>query len=171
MTLWTVASQAPLSMGFPRQENWSGLLYASPGDLPHPGIEPALPVSPALQADSLPAEPLVVTITVYPPPVYRRGGRDPDKRSLRWARMGWLSFSKGSSWVNELRSLGELATQAWSLCCLVQLEKKKKKENLEGVSLVLAVRLAMESLGSGLSPADSRHSGPHGSQLVGGRGL
>ena len=39
------------------------------------------------------------------------------------------------------------------------------------MSLVLAARLAMESLGSGLSPADSRHSGPHGSQLVGGRGL
>ena len=50
----TVAHQAPLSMEFPRQENWNGLPFASPGDLPSPGIEP---VSPTLQADSLPAEP------------------------------------------------------------------------------------------------------------------
>ena len=45
--------QAPLSMGFSRQEYWSGLPFPSPGDLPDPGIEPA---SPALQADSLPTE-------------------------------------------------------------------------------------------------------------------
>ena len=40
MTLWTVAYQAPLSMGFSRQEYWSGLPCPSPGDLPNPGIEP-----------------------------------------------------------------------------------------------------------------------------------
>ena len=40
-TPWTVARQAPLSMGFPRQEYWSGLPFPSQGDLPHPGIEPA----------------------------------------------------------------------------------------------------------------------------------
>ena len=51
--LWTVAYQAPLSMGFSRQEYWSGLPFPSPGDLPNPGIEPG---SPALQADSLPTE-------------------------------------------------------------------------------------------------------------------
>ena len=50
----TVARQAPLSMEFSRQEYWSGLPCASPGDLPHPGIKPG---SPALQADSLPSEP------------------------------------------------------------------------------------------------------------------
>ena len=50
---WTVAYQAPPSMGFSRQEYWSGLPFPSPGDLPDPGIEPW---SPALQADSLPAE-------------------------------------------------------------------------------------------------------------------
>ena len=38
---WTVAHQAPLSMGFSRQEYWNGLSYPFPGDLPHPGIEPA----------------------------------------------------------------------------------------------------------------------------------
>ena len=45
------AYQAPLSMGFPRQEYWSGLLFSSPGDLPDPGIKPR---SPAWQANSLP---------------------------------------------------------------------------------------------------------------------
>ena len=53
-TPWTVARQAPLSVGFPRQEYWNGLLLPSPGDLPDPGVEPA---SPAWQADSLPSEP------------------------------------------------------------------------------------------------------------------
>ena len=48
--LWTVAQQAPLSMGFSRQEHWSGLLFSSPGDLPNPGIEPASLMSPALAA-------------------------------------------------------------------------------------------------------------------------
>ena len=47
---WIVACQDPLSMGFSRQEYWSGLPFPAPGDLPEPGIEPA---SPALQADSL----------------------------------------------------------------------------------------------------------------------
>ena len=46
--------QAPLSMGFSRQEYWSGFLVPSPGNLPDPGIKPG---SPALQADSLPSEP------------------------------------------------------------------------------------------------------------------
>ena len=45
---WPVALQALLSMGFPRQEYWSGLSSTSPGDLPYPGIEPMSPVSPAL---------------------------------------------------------------------------------------------------------------------------
>ena len=52
-TLWTVAHQAPLSMGFSRQEYWNGLLCPPPGDLPNSGIKPASPVAPELQADSL----------------------------------------------------------------------------------------------------------------------
>ena len=56
-TLWTVAFQAPLSMGCSRQEYCSGLLCPPPGNLPDPGIEPTSPVSPALQADFLPTEP------------------------------------------------------------------------------------------------------------------
>ena len=53
-TPWTVARQAPLSMGFSRQDYWSGLPFPTPGDLPDPGIESG---SPTLQADSLLSEP------------------------------------------------------------------------------------------------------------------
>ena len=52
-TPWTVAHEAPLSMGFSRQEYWSGLSFPPPGDLSDPGIK--LP-SPTLLADSLPSE-------------------------------------------------------------------------------------------------------------------
>ena len=54
VTPWTVACQAPLSMGFSRQESWSGLPFPPPGAHPKTGIEPR---SPAMQADSLLSEP------------------------------------------------------------------------------------------------------------------
>ena len=55
--LWAVTHQAPLSMGFSRQEYWSGLPFPSPGDLTNPGVEPIHAMSPVLQAYSLPIEP------------------------------------------------------------------------------------------------------------------
>ena len=61
-TPWTVAYQAPLSMGFSRQEYWSGLPFPSPGDLPKPGIQPG---SPTLYGDALPSEPLKVCTRDY----------------------------------------------------------------------------------------------------------
>ena len=51
--LWTIAPQAPLFVGFFRQEYWSGLPFFSPGELPNLGIKPTSPVSPALPMDSL----------------------------------------------------------------------------------------------------------------------
>ena len=54
VTPWTVAHQASPSMGFSRQEYWSGLPFPSPGDLPDPGIKPR---SPTLEADALTSEP------------------------------------------------------------------------------------------------------------------
>ena len=56
-TPWTVDYQAPPSMEFSRQECWSGLPFPSPGDLSNPGIEPR---SPALQADALPSDLIVL---------------------------------------------------------------------------------------------------------------
>ena len=52
VTPWTVACQAPLSMGFPREEYWSGWPFPSPGNLPNPGIEPG---SPTLAGGFLPS--------------------------------------------------------------------------------------------------------------------
>ena len=60
VTPWTAACQAPLSMGFPKQEHWNGLPFLSPGDLPDPGIESRSPVSPALAGgfSELPGKPI-----------------------------------------------------------------------------------------------------------------
>ena len=57
-SLWTAAHQAPLSMGFSRQEYWSGLPFPPPRDLPNLRIKPESPLSLSLQVDSLPAETL-----------------------------------------------------------------------------------------------------------------
>ena len=66
VTPWTIAYQAPPSMGFSRQENWSGLPFPSPGDLPDPGIEPA---SPALQEYSLPLSIIGMSKYIYRKPI------------------------------------------------------------------------------------------------------
>ena len=71
MTPWAVACQAPLSIGFPKQEYWSGLPFPSSGDLPNPGIKPR---SPALQAGSLlsepPGKPVYVFIDILNTPLF-----------------------------------------------------------------------------------------------------
>ena len=59
---WSVANQAPLSLGFSRQEYWSGLPFPTPGDHPNPGIEPR---SPDLQADSLLSESLRQQMSIW----------------------------------------------------------------------------------------------------------
>ena len=81
---WTVAHQAPLSMGFSRQEYWSGRSFTSPRALPIPGMEPR---SPALQADSLPSEPPGkregLEMMLYPTPWQDRWERE-RSRDRRW---------------------------------------------------------------------------------------
>ena len=67
---WTVAYQAPLSMGFSRQECWRGLPLLSPGDLPNPGTEPG---SPPLQADALPSEPPYTDVSGIVKVIKQRG--------------------------------------------------------------------------------------------------
>ena len=57
VTPWTVAHQAPLSMGFPRQEYWSGMPFSPPRGLLEPGIKPMSPVSPALAVGLFTTEP------------------------------------------------------------------------------------------------------------------
>ena len=56
VTPWTVACQAPPSVGFSRQEYWSGLPFPSPGDIPDPGIKPGSPAVQALLLSELPGK-------------------------------------------------------------------------------------------------------------------
>ena len=83
MILWTIARQAPLSMGFSRQECWSGFPCRPTGDLPDPGIEPG---SLALQADSLllsnQGRPLIGQILRFPVTV--------DQRPVGLLKKAWL---------------------------------------------------------------------------------
>ena len=114
-TLWTVAYQAPPSMGFSRQEYWSGLPFLSPGDLPNPGIETR---SPAFQADALTSEPpgkptrhSIGHLLVLPCPVIKVNGNlqttNPGKTAngmkvwwktiTSWAACwGWRDYGMGS---------------------------------------------------------------------------
>ena len=93
---WTVAHKTPLSMGFFRQEYWSGLPSPPPGDLPNPGIEPGFP---ALQADTLPSEP---------------PGKPPSSQSN--------SFSSSHVWMWELDYKESWAWKNWCFWTMV-LEK------------------------------------------------
>ena len=85
VTPWTVTHQVSLSMGFPRQEHWSGLPFPSPGDLPNTGIEPR---SPALKTDSLPSEP-------PGKPIYKE-----DRRVMN----SGYKFSRFSFWSGDLNT-------------------------------------------------------------------
>ena len=82
---WTVDCQAPLSMGLPRQEYWSGLPFPPPGGLPDPGTEPASPAPPALAGDSL-------------PPCHLEALRDCSKAVLHYCAQSqlWPGSSHGS---------------------------------------------------------------------------
>ena len=64
-TPWTVVLQALLSLGFSRQEYWSGLPFPAPGDLPNPGTEPVSPVSPALAGQVFTTEPPGKPLHIY----------------------------------------------------------------------------------------------------------
>ena len=147
VTLWTVAHQAPQSMGFSRQEYWSELPFPSPGDLPDPGIELR---SPALQANALTSEPREKSINVSPNPP-RLGhtgfeGPEPTGALLAWQsnKTILLYFTQNSAsgiWFSSsagqvFRSLTNLCLQHYSplskkifldlspehlpvLCCLI----------------------------------------------------
>ena len=93
VTLWTVACQAPLSMGFSRQEYWSGLPCPIPGDLPDPGIQPSSLRSPAMAAAAA-AKSLQSCLTLFDPiDGSPRGSSVPgilQARTLEWVA---ISFS------------------------------------------------------------------------------
>ena len=95
---WTVACQAPLSMGFSRQEYWSGSPFPSPGDLPDPGIELT---SSALQADTLSAEPTGKIASVESQHLYLSKAMAPHANTLAW-KISWMEEP------GRLQSMGSL---------------------------------------------------------------
>ena len=91
-SLWTGACQVPLSMGLARQEYCNRLPCPLPGDLPHPGVEPVSPASPALQVDSLPLSHRAFpggASGKEPTCQCRRSGFHPWVRKIPWRRK-WL---------------------------------------------------------------------------------
>ena len=96
-TSQTVTCQAPLSLGFSRQEYWSGLPLSSPGDLPDPGIEPG---SPALQVDCLPAE-----LPGKPPPLGRTGLNLPPSETLKVHSPGTRHLSGTAAVTDDSRAI------------------------------------------------------------------
>ena len=114
VTLWTIALQAPLSMGFSRQEYWSGLPFPSPGNLPDPGIKPAFLMSPALESR------FFTTSATWEVPWHKS---KEELKSLLW---GWKR--KVKSWLKmqfmrqpELEGKGQLQSQPQRLASSTKL--------------------------------------------------
>ena len=119
-TPWTVACQDPLSMGFSRQEYWSGLPFPSPGVLPDPGIEPS---SPTLQADSLLTElwgkpscsaKSVQLCPTLCDPIDRSPPGSPVPGILQARTLEWvaISFSNAWKWKVKVKSLSRVQPSA-----------------------------------------------------------
>ena len=118
--LWTVAHQAPPSMGFSRQEYWSGLTFPSPGDLPNPGIETR---SPALQADLLTSEPPGKPIKVNNVYSSEDTINRLKRKTIKWERTFIACTSnKALKWITEL-----LPTLNWTKYW----KRKKKKKHFK----------------------------------------
>ena len=92
-TPWTVAHQAPLSVGFPRQEYWSGYPCPLPGDVPDPGIELTVPEAPALQADSLQLSHWGTPQHVYRGPILLHDDRLPPHHVISFC---WYFYEVGT---------------------------------------------------------------------------
>ena len=100
-TLWTTARQAPLSMGFFRQEYWSGFPFPLPGDLPKPGIKPAFPAPRALAGGFFTTEP--------PGKLSKSWPQFTDEEREVQKRVNYPSYSKSK---RKLTFFGEL-TMSW----------------------------------------------------------
>jgi len=97
VTPWTVARQASLSMGFSRQEYWSGLPFLPPQNLPHPGIEPTSLSSPALAGGFFTTlATWEVQTTVYSQTKNRLTGTEKEKKKTKIKKHWWFPMEEGS---------------------------------------------------------------------------
>ena len=100
-TQWAVAYQAPLSTEFSEQEDWSGLPFLPPEDLPNPGTEPISPASPALQADSLLLShwgSVFIPYLVWNPPVHHDTVWEPASCTTHDDKFGPRSHMQPPEW-------------------------------------------------------------------------
>ena len=132
---WTAAGQTPLSMGFSRQECWSGQPFPSPGDLPNPGTEPTYP---AFQVDSLSSEP---------------PGKDPSYRAEVYKGNCWLVEVREWSWSQG--KWNEIIRSASGVGCWALLQgifpTQGSKPRLLPLRWILFHWVTREALTSGLS--------------------
>ena len=112
-----MARQAPLSVGFPRQEYWSGLTFPSPRDLPHPGIELTFPVSPVLEAHSLPLSHQRNPLTLHIPQQSSQSPEPTAVSALFLVFLGSFSFFLEYFWNN----LTAFCPRATCVCVYIQL--------------------------------------------------
>ena len=107
-TTWAVAHQAPLSMGFSRQEYWSGLPFPPSEDIPEPGIEPMSPVSPALACSFITTVPscaeaeirACIEVVYFEELPKESGGEDKEEGSREGGRANAPSILSGPHIVN-----------------------------------------------------------------------
>ena len=99
---WTVAHQTPLSIEFSRQEYWNGLPFPNPGDLPHPGIKPESPMSPALAGGFFTTE----------PPGKPTEALCPSQSCTHLERTSYHNFR--ASWANDATWFLSSWNQSWS---------------------------------------------------------
>ena len=120
-TTWSIAQQAPLFMGFPRQDNWSGLPFSPPEDLPYPGIEPRAPASPALTGRFFTTEP------PEKPNISSRVQNESQSCFIYWKFMPFSKWHFLLVW----QGVGWGGSWDWTQlkCCVnIQLSKKKAWE-------------------------------------------
>ena len=143
-TLWTAACQAPLPMGFSRQEYWSRLPFPAPEDLPDPGIEPTSLGSSALQADSLPLSHLRTSL--YAKYIMRNVRLDEAQAGIKTARRN----------INNLRYADDTSLMA------------KSEEELK--SLLMRVKEGSEKAGLKCNIQETKNmaSGPITSRQING---
>ena len=130
VTLWTVALQAPLSMGFSRQEYWSGLPCRPPGDLPNPGIEPM-----SLTSSALAGRFFSTSITWEAPSKNAGLFKFPQKPPTLW--MEFICLCKIVTWYLQKERKGSLINKFTTGFKENQIEltkKKKKKKNFRDFS-------------------------------------
>ena len=147
-TPWTVALQAPLFMGFSRQEYWSGLPFPSPGDFLYPGTEP---MSPALQAESLPSEP--------------SGGLQWNTHVQRLLDLGWPGHWDRTLWSQGRQGCRNLQVTTWEgafgcncpehhsiVCCAATGWRSDHTLRVISASTLTCGRLQVRMFEVGLSP-------------------